>query len=259
MKIIRDFINLDQDLPRYVYKYRTWQDENNKKVLKKHELFLASPCQFDDPMDCNLEEQLPKGDKLFKFFVEDCLKKNPEKGFEEIVEYANYWCVHSPMANEEKIKVLMQETKNLHDKIFGVLSLTLRYDNDYMWENYGNNFQGYCMGFDTTMLIKTELFGTGGTVRYDKELPLIDFINDDLETKLEKNIFHKKKNPYEKEEEYRLAKTWSHGVSIQERVMTIPIDCVAQIIIGKNAEENVKKEIYDIHRKMYPNVELIQL
>ena len=259
MEIIHDFTNLDKYLPKYVYKYRTWDNENNRSVIKKQELYLASPCQFEDPMDCNLEEQLPKGYDLFKFFADDCLRKNPNYSIEEIVEYAKKWIIHSPMADEKKIKRILLKTKEIHDKMFGVLSLSLHSDNEYLWKEYGNDSQGYCMEFDTNKLIKTKQFGTGGAVRYDDKLPMIDFVNDDLSTKLEKNIFHKKKDPYAKEEEYRLARTWDHFVSAQERVVNFPNDCVTQIFIGKNAKENVRKEICDIQREMYPNAELIQL
>lgn len=259
MEIVSDFKNLDVNLPKYVYKYRSWDNNSHKRVLTQQELYLAAPNSFEDILDCNLEEQFPTGKKLYYFFIEKCKNTYPEMGRRERRIYAKYWSDNSPMANRTQRNLLLQDTKDLHDKIFGVLSLALRYNNSYMWEKYGNNHQGYCIGFDTSKLIETKLFGTGGYVKYDDKLPLIDFVDDDLNTKLEKNIFHKKKHPYEQEEEYRLAQTWDHVVSAQERVVHFPIECVAIIVIGKNAGKGTRKEICDIQQNIYPHAELVQL
>lgn len=260
------FVNIDDRLkivnvavPEYVYKYRYWKIDSHKRLLTNQELFLASPGSFEDSMDCNLQEQFPKGKDLYDLFIEDCKKRCPSKNRDERRKYANYWRKHSPLANKEERDKLLEEIKNKRDKTFGVLSLTLRKDNDYLWERYGNHHKGFCVRFDTKKLIQYGKFGGGGFVQYFDRLPVIDFLHDSLDDKLCKNIFSKKREPYSQEEEYRLTKKWDHDVDDQERVVVIPVDCISQIIVGKDASIEDRTEILEIQRNLYPYAEFIQL
>lgn len=173
--------------------------------------------------------------------------------------FARDCCNHSPLSNEKLRNEILRETKECHDKMFGVLSLTLRDNNDYMWEHYGGQHQGFCVGYNTAKLTESGYFGSGGFVNYSDKLPYIDFVNDDTATKFVKNTFYKKTVPYSQEEEYRLAKRWDHEVTDTERVATIPIDCVVQIVIGRNAPDHIREAIREIKQKMYPNAKFLEL
>lgn len=258
-QIVDDYRNIEVDIPNRVFKYRNWHDKYERKVLTDTELYLSSPGRFDDTMDCNLEEQFPRGKDLYNLFIEDCKKRYPSKNRDERRKYANYWSRHSPLANKEERDKLLKEIKNKRDKTFGVLSLTLRNDNDYLWERYGDKHRGFCVGFDTQKLIQHGKFGCGGFVQYFDRLPIIDFLHDSLDDKLCKNIFSKKREPYSQEEEYRLTKKWDHDVDDQERVVVIPVDCISQIIVGKDASIEDRTEILEIQRNLYPYAEFIQL
>lgn len=260
MNVISTFKNLDVALPSIVYKYRDWNNVDFRRVLTHHELYLASPADFDDPMDCNLREHFPSTkEDLYEFFMNDCNLKHPEWNRSRRRQYAHYWSKNSPMVNKRERDELLLETKKLHDKRFGVLSLALRNDNEYLWEHYADNHRGFCIGYDTRKLIESGLFGSGGAVKYNDVLPFIDFVKDDNLTKFEKNVFNKKRVPYSQEEEYRLTKSWSHDVEKEERVVTIPVECIVQIIVGKNAPEHIRKEIRSIQLKLYPNAVFMEL
>ena len=140
--------------PSVLFKYRSWHKEFERKVLTEKELYLSSPGKFDDTMDCNLEEQFPEGKDLYDLFVEDCKIKYPSKNRDERRKYAKYWSKHSPLANKELRDKLLDEFKNMRDESFGVLSLTLRNDNDYLWERYGDQHKGFCVGVNTQKLIQ---------------------------------------------------------------------------------------------------------
>jgi hypothetical protein len=41
-------------IPKIIYKYRNWSDKHHKNVLKKNELYMSSPEEFNDPFDCRI-------------------------------------------------------------------------------------------------------------------------------------------------------------------------------------------------------------
>ena len=43
-------------VPKIIYKYRDWTDENHKKTILESQVFLASPGSFNDPFDCRIPE-----------------------------------------------------------------------------------------------------------------------------------------------------------------------------------------------------------
>lgn len=257
--IVTDFKNFNANVPKIVYKYRTWKDVNHKNLLKRRQLFLASPKSFDDYMDCNLEEVFPEGEKLYEYFVNKLKRDFPSKNTLELMESANNLYLNSPLANKETRGIALKQLKNEHDNKFGVLSLSLRFDNNYMWENYGDNHHGYCIGFDTKKLVKNLDWGGGGHVNYCESLPPLDFNNDTFDDYFSKSYFHKRHNPYYKEEEYRIIKTWGHNVSVKERILYFSTDSAVQIITGKDISSENETKIRQIQQNMFPNASLIKL
>lgn len=39
---------------QFLHKYRCWDDDNHKKMLREREIFFTSPANFNDPFDCGL-------------------------------------------------------------------------------------------------------------------------------------------------------------------------------------------------------------
>ncbi len=256
MKIIRSYDELKKwEYPEVVYKYRFWSDDSHRKILTGNELFLTPPSRFKDKMDCNLNIRFPQVNELYDFFYSKCdsndifVKQN----------FAKKWSQESPLANPIQRNKIINELKEELDKQFGVLSLSLTYDNDYMWEKYGNKNKGFCVGFYTKILLDTGFFSGGGYVQYCDKLPYIDFEKDDILTKFNKNIFSKRKNPYSQELEYRLTKRWDEEVGDKERAYKFPIESLSQIILGKNISKTDKDEIYDIQKTKYPNAQIIYM
>jgi len=40
--------------PQTVYKYRDWNNEFHRDILRHNEIYLASPIDFNDPFDCRI-------------------------------------------------------------------------------------------------------------------------------------------------------------------------------------------------------------
>ncbi len=93
---------------------------------------------------------------------------------------------------------------------------------------------------------------------YVDKLPVIDFINDDFKTKHIKNIFFKEKC-WAFEKEYRLHKFWGYSPSKDERNITMPEDCIIEVIFGKNISEKNKNEITELMKKKHPNTKIINM
>ena len=86
-------------MPKVLYKYRTWEDERHKDLLREGVVFFASPDSFEDPYDCNLPTVFPVGIDLFNYFYGVSLVLNNSFSEEEHYHFASYWAERTPMAN----------------------------------------------------------------------------------------------------------------------------------------------------------------
>ncbi len=246
---------LSFDYPPILYKYRDWENDYHKEVLTNSALYLASPRSFEDIKDCKVPEKFPKRQKLYKFFLEKSKKDNPTWSRKAHKQFAIYWSKHSPLANPQKLQKLLDKFNDEFNNRFGGLSMTANKENEEMWNKYANGRKGFCVGYDTNMLFK--YVGGGGPVQYADELPTIDFIKDDFTTKHVKNIFYKERK-WDFEEEYRLHTMWPQTATIEQRNITLPKECVVEIILGKFMPKESKEEIKKIARVKYPKANLIE-
>lgn len=243
--------------PAILYKYRSFHDELHKNILYKRELYLSSPNDFEDKKDCNLEEKIPPKEQLFEEYLKHLPEELQNASDEEKERYARYMEKHGLYAHPEAVQRMANQINGETNKQRGVLSLSKRWNNEYMWENYGDRHRGFCVGFNTKALIETNLFGGGGEVSYNKELPQLS-----SDRPVDQNIFDNlmaKKDEYVNEEEYRLLKTWNHIPTIAERTITIPPDCFECIIMGKDMSESDKAEMRSIQMAYLPKVKLYEL
>ncbi len=162
------------------------------------------------------------------------------------------------LTNPEEERRVQREIDERRFKQFGVLSLSKRFDNDYMWEHYGDNHKGFCIGFDTKILCDSGLFGCGGDVVYYDKLPFL-YIDEPVDSRVFKSIFSKRRNPYEREDEYRFTKSWTYEPSVADRTKVAPIDSGVCIILGRDMTDIDKNEIKEIRTEIYPTAKLVEL
>lgn len=239
-----------------LYKYRTWKDENHKDLLRKGVVYFAAPDSFEDTFDCNLPEIFPEGEKLFQMFYKKSIEINPNFTKKQHIEFATYWCKHSPIANvAERDKLLEFFRKEFSDR-HGILSLCKTPNNNAMWEKYGDNNKGYCVGFDASVLVN--YCSGGGDVQYVKGIPSIDFINDSNDVRIEKQVFSKSQ-VWAFEDEYRFLRIGKgKALTPQERVLVFPSNSVKVVCLGKNMEDKHKVEIKEIVKEKYSNADIIE-
>lgn len=243
------------EYPPILYKYRDWENSNHKSVLTNNALYMASPRSFEDIKDCNIPEKFPQKQELYRFFLEKSKKDNPGWSRKTHRQFATYWSKQSPLANPQRLKYLIKHFNDDFNNRFGVLSMTANRDNDEMWHKYANDHKGFCVGYDTKILFKH--VGGGGPVQYADELPVIDFMKDDFETKHAKNIFFKE-TKWAFEEEYRLHTMWPQAATLEQRNIILPEDCLVEIILGKLMPEKSKDEIKKIAKEKYPKATITE-
>lgn len=246
-----------EGLPEIVYKYRGWDNEFDRNVILKNQLYLSSPQDFNDPFDCRIPENLhllTNDDKIEQFALKlyndhkyDILRKggNPEEFLQQLINRLKKNLI-SEQKRYEKI------TFNMQDKFYAIYSLSTRWDSIIMWSHYSNSHTGYCLGFWEEKLRISGKFDKGGYVKYSEKYPDIDPLNYNL---IEKGFIttNTKSKEWEYELEYRLMKIIMPEPKKEDRVITIDDSCYAEIVLGLKFPENQKDLIFKIaHEKNVP-------
>ena len=258
MRLVKDTREALDIMPQVLYKYRTWEDERHKDLLRKGEVFFASPDSFEDPYDCNLPTVFPEGIELFKYFYTVSLVLNNSFSEEEHFQFASYWAERTPIANPREREDIVSIFKKVFDSTHGVLSLCMSKNNEAMWEKYGGNHKGYCVGLDIPILCQTQFLSGGGVVDYIKGIPKIDYILDTNDEQIQKQLFSKS-DVWSFEEEYRLLKmNRGKALSMRDRTMVLPRESVVEVYLGKNIEIESEQEIREIVSNRYPNAMVVK-
>jgi hypothetical protein len=237
------------ETPKVLYKYRKWDDKNHKKILMENTIYLSSPCDFEDNMDCNLSEKYPSEIELQEFFLNESKQNNPTWTRQQHRQYSRDMAKKSPLANPKRLRELVKNKNEQFNEHFGIFSATEDPNNTEMWEKYGDDFKGICIGFDSEKLFS--VIGGGGSAVYLDDLPVIDFLHDDIDTKLISNILYKN-SQYDYEKEYRLFRFWESGITTEGRNVSLPEECVVERILGRDISETNKAEITELVKKKYP-------
>jgi hypothetical protein len=254
-------IELRQYAPPMVYKYRTWTDENHKDLVRRKGVWFSHPFGLNDPLDVRpkavfnvMELQDPRFlDKL----LSSASKMNPHLTNEQELKKAAHeqWLFLN--LNPE---VVLQNWNNYNlvsanfDK-YGVFSTAINPLSDGLWRKYGDNFRGYCIGFDTVELCRNIKSGYG-YVNYSDNPFQYSFLENIEKTDLDR--LYLKETSWCYEDEFRFI-----TVGIGEycdRLQGFEDLAVKELILGHNSNEyeNEIKEVFNIHfkgRPIYKTVE----
>ena len=219
-------------IPKTIYKYRDWTDENHRKTILNFEVFMASPGSFNDPFDCRIPENysLIDSDEKANLFAENITQKHRKRiiaqGYDINERKQNF------KSNLKNLETFQQEHEKYEfkktDECYGVLSLSARWNSLLMWSHYGNDHKGFCIGFNEETLRKSGLFGNGGMVTYGNIFPERNPLEDRhpmLDAALQ--LRHKAQDWFY-EEEYRLIKLNPEGISFEERVVEVPNEAITE-------------------------------
>lgn len=229
------------------FKYRDWENKNHQKIITENSIYMASPRNFEDEKDCNLPEIFPSIVELLNFLWTNsfshsqyCILSSEDR-HKNIID----WVRESPAFDPYgKGKVLSDEFKQEYYDRFGVLSLTKRSNNTKMWEKYGADHKGFCVGLDNALL--ELVVGGAGEVQYYEKLPAIKLLVDNTLTEHVKQVYSKT-TEWSFEEEYRCHKMWNHKATTEERNIKLLPFTIKEVIIGESMNE---KDMLDIISKV---------
>jgi hypothetical protein len=242
-------------LPLIVYKYRSWDNVQQRNALIYNEIYLASPKDFNDPFDCRISPNF------------NLLTKEDEKQYIIDMGIAGYQVVENQKLNldqvlnnlESKLKdkeSIQKEYNTLlfgsQDKYYGIFALSSRWNSILMWSHYANCHKGYCIGYWLNKLWNSNIFGKFGYVNYQKDFPKIKPSAPKKDEEMIKNSFIEtftKSEEWIYEDEFRFYKGFFPNVPLSyHRVLNVPDDFIAEVVLGINISDNYKAEISDLCR-----------
>jgi len=245
------------DLPKVLYKYRTWDTIEDKSVLKNSELYFAPHKSFgynSHEFEFEYDAELISDEALYEFYY-----NNPEFPIESVTQrhlYALEMTRNSPFKDEEHRKSTIEEHMTILNNIHGVLSMSYSFKNNRLWRDFSNNFSGYCVGIDKEFMFKKGIIDCiAGFVDYyplsDKPKLLPPFTKENLNSNIFTRIF-KLPDKFEDEKEFRLSKM------VYDGPRTYPIDhsLFMEIVLGFNMNPEHKEEIKQIRKDKYPTSNL---
>jgi hypothetical protein len=167
-------------IPEFLYKYCKLNGRNNEwiqRIFTKNEIYFASPEQFNDPFDCQVQASFDATDEEWEEYLGVMMKdKHPELDYEVrsafVRQLISSGWLEDP-GSKQKVVSDVQETVN---KI-GVLCLSEVRDDILMWSHYADGHRGFCLQFN----IKTTYYPFGELlfkVKYLSSYPQINILRD---------------------------------------------------------------------------------
>jgi hypothetical protein len=239
-------------LPKTLYKYRDWNSKFHRQIIEKQIAYFASPGTFNDPFDCKIPVRYDiNSDKQLEDIYYRVIKATHQnESDEKIRKFSKRW-VHEGPISPDSFKKNDQEYFDNLNKRMGIFSVSGRNNDILMWGHYSNSHKGFCVGFDTAELLKTEGVDFIGKVEYCSEFPTI-IPNGSLEFQFENQIFSKW-DKWDYEDEFRLTKN-----HIENRKITIPKAAFKEVILGYQMPERERLKLIKLVRKKIPNITIYE-
>ena len=236
-------------IPKILYKYKTWGETHHDEILTKQWLYYASASQFNDELDCHPVLEDPTLDDIYYYSQKQNPTFSPEEHQEYIrMQWQNYY------NGAEYRRKRQKEIDDRRYKMFGILCLTQRYNNEYLWWQYSKEHNGFCVEYDYEKLFNQLPIGGAGFVVYTETPPSINLFREKPEDMT--NTFMRKISKYQREEEYRRIVVSNHILSTKERNISFSIDCIIKVYIDSLMNDSYKRKIYKIADNRFPIEEL---
>ena len=251
----------DVELPKYVYKYVTWEKEYHKKILTDNEIFFTSASNFNDPFDSSvpLRYDLGSDDQLLNLCIDHVRRDNPYLTDSEVKRVARNVLRENNPRSPDWINYHIKVQREYAATNFGILSCSTSNNSILMWSHYAKYHQGICLRFNCEKFrnyfhsdecVKNDLIVYWDFINYENDYPLQNpFILDENESYVKQLLIKSKDWEYEKEIRFIL---FSHP----NKVVTIPNNIIDQVILGCKISNDNKNEIIEIANNK--KIELLQ-
>jgi len=251
------------EMPRVLYKYRTWKKPEHKRLLTHSEIYYAAPNDFNEVTECNLERDYDSitEQMIWDFCMNDAmLQVNQGMIHPSQVNHRAKELYESNLFHDEESRKESERLFREHlNKELSIFSASENASNERLWSTFAAEKRGYCVGIDFTEIYgNDEVFGACGRVEYYDEsnppkiLP-ISMSSDERVMNMMKVIYSLPRK-FETEEEFRFSK-----MHIENRQVALDPKWIAEVIIGSEMSKEDEKEIVEIVKAKYPNAELKRL
>ena len=221
-------------VPKYLYKFRSFRDENHKAMLTDNKLFFASPDKFNDPFDCSVPihyEDFTKTE-FISYWADIFRKHSPGSRDYEIRKRAKelYNQFRSPSGRRRMEEYQEETIKKMRSEEMGIFSLTANLSSILSWSHYADWHRGFCLGFHRlsleAFLKKCGPFLDLRPVDYTEEYPLINAYKTSDDEKTNKIVWTKS-NDWKYEDEYRVL--WLNGAN---KFLRLPGGVIKRVVLG---------------------------
>lgn len=245
--------DIAKNAPAVVYKYRSWEDDNHKKLLSDHHIWFSHPFKLNDPLDVRpdtvFDVQEFNDPRYLQKLLDSVASEHPylNTDYERRIVAENQWDLTktNPDMITENLKNWNSEEANF-DR-YGVFSTGMDELSEKIWVEYGQNHAGYCVGFDTVELCRQILCGYG-YVTYSNAPYQYSFFKDIMERDLD--ALYLKKTKWSHEKEFRFITV---GIGIRfDRLQVFKVNAVKEIILGYDISIADEKKIMKIIDEKYP-------
>ena len=241
-------------LPKFLYKYRSWEDKYHQRIITHQEIYFAQPSSFNDPFDGNIPTRwdlltyadcLQKNLELVQAFHKDKTIKIQKQMAKQITDSKTLW-------HPDTIKKESKEDIAKWDKMIGLLSLSEKEDDILMWSHYSDFHKGFVVGFYTDSLFRDYDFDFLGKVHYQANYPTISG-HDDTDERFKKKFFTKS-SAWSYENEWRFSKN-----HIENRIVKLKKESFGAIILGCQMDQNRKTQIIkEIRRNLGSEIKIFE-
>lgn len=231
----------EKKIPIELYKHTTISN-NLYKTLINAELWFAAPTSFNDPFDCQINDQTNWNDDNIRAYVTQTAQATGQQIDPEDIVRQNQ------QAPGTFNKFFSDHFKKTLSKI-GVTCFLQRPDNLLLWAHYSASHSGVCLKFDITK--DPDFFSLTFPVKYSNQYPQFDYLMD-REQLTTKAVLTKSEH-WSYEDEIRTLQTTSGLHPFKKESLT-------ELIFGCKSDPSEIKTIRQIVlNSAYPNLKLRQV
>ena len=249
-------LNLEEYLPKTVYKYRDFDEDTHRRIITEQEIYFARPSEFPDPYDCRyrIDREYIRDEHNRRIYYAN------EIGTDNLNHpQINKW-IEEITITDESIDFQEQKTQKVLNKLYGIFSVSRTYRNEHLWKIFGANHKGFCVGINFMGILPLNE-GTKGKVKYKEidQLPkskVVNFDNDEEFIKYVMDSILTLPIDFVEEQEYRIQKLFKND---SERYIKLDKKHIESIIIGHKMSATKRTNLIEITNKFLPEVKIKRL
>lgn len=248
-------------IPKFLYKYRNWDDPKHKRILSHNEIFFTSSRKFNDPFDTIVPLRFDLGtDQQIEAILKEYFKRaTPDKSESEIDSLVRIFIKSGVQKSPGFIEDFDKEFQERKFSQYGIFTMSKVYDNILLWSHYAAAHEGFCVKLNTDILRDNFLKKSNEKVmidihevEYSSDYPELNFFEMSKEEIALKHVLVKAIDwCYEEEVRAVLLRSTNIRFELEPEVLI-------EVIIGVRMSEQSRSEIIGVLKNRIPRVNLLQ-